>query len=244
LASEGSVLHWNALGKAVSYSGRRFLIELEKGMPIDAEALLVSVGRRPRLSSLNLAAAGVQFSDKGIVVDAYGRTNQRHIWAVGDSIGAPFFTHFAENQARSVLTSLLLPFQKRRDMKQPVPRVTFTDPEVASVGLSEKEAAKKMRIATYFVPFSAVDRALVEGRTEGFVKVITKKWSSRIVGCTIVGPRAGEMLCQVTTAMLAGLPLRKLSRLIHPYPTYSLALRKAADLWLTQTLLPLFRRRK
>jgi pyruvate/2-oxoglutarate dehydrogenase complex dihydrolipoamide dehydrogenase (E3) component len=243
-AREGIALHLGSVVQAVSHANGRFSIDLRGGPRIETEALLVSVGRRPRLFHLNLEAAGVQFSDKGIFVDAYGRTNQRHIWAVGDVTGAPFFTHFAENQARTVLTSLFLPFKKSRMSKQPLPRVTFTDPEVASVGLMEEEAAKKMAIATYVVPFSALDRAVTEGRTEGFVKVVTSKWSSRIVGCTIVGPRAGEMLSQVTTAMLAGLPLRKLSGLIHPYPTYSLAVRKAADLWLTQTLFSLFKRRK
>ena len=84
-----------------------FHIHLENGAPIAARALLVATGRRPNVAGMNLEAAGVQYSEKGIPVDAYGRTNQKHIWAVGDITGAPFFTHWAENQARSVLTSLL-----------------------------------------------------------------------------------------------------------------------------------------
>lgn len=143
-------------------------------------------------------------------------------------------------------SSLLLPFpfKKKIDRKQSIPRVTYTDPEVASVGLSEEEATKSYNIASYHVPFSSVDRAITAGRTEGFVKIITKKWSSQILGCTIVGPRAGEMPGQITTAMHAKIPLRKLSSLIHPYPTYNQAIRKAADLWLTQTILSIFKRRK
>jgi len=244
--SEGMSLHLGTGVKEVTYHDGQFQILLDNGKKIESEALLVSVGRKPNVSSLNLEAAGVIYTDKGIPVDAYGRTNQSHIWAVGDVIGAPFFTHWAENQARSVLTSLILPFpfKKKIDKNQSIPRVTYTEPEVASIGLSEKEASQQYNIATYTVPFSQVDRAITAGQTEGFVKIVTKKWSSKILGCTIVGPRAGEMLGEISLAMYAGIPLRKLSALIHPYPTYSGAIRKAADLWLTQTILPIFKRKK
>ncbi len=241
---EGVSLVLGAHVQEVHTQNGRFQIVLENGKKIDAQNLLVAIGRRPNVASLNLKAAGVAYSDQGIPVDNYGRTNQHHIWAVGDVIGAPFFTHWAENQARSVLTSLLLPFKKKLDRAQAIPRVTYTDPEVASIGMSEEEAGKKYKIATYLVPFAAVDRAITASRTEGFVKIVTKKWSSQILGCTIVAPRAGEMLGEVSLAMNAKIPLRKLAGLIHPYPTYSLAIRKAADLWLTQTIFGTFRRPK
>lgn len=241
--SEGISLYLGRGVKEVNYRDDQFQIFLENGERIESEALLVSVGRKPNVSSLNLNAAGVNYSDKGIPVDLYGRTNQSHIWAVGDIVGKPFFTHWAEYQARSVLTSLLLPFpfKKKIDKNQSIPRVTFTDPEVASIGISEKEASQHYNIATYTVPFSQVDRAITAGKTEGLVKIVTKKWSSKILGCTIVGPRAGEMLGEMSLAMHAGIPLRKLSGLIHPYPTYNGAIRKAADLWLTQTILSIFK---
>jgi pyruvate/2-oxoglutarate dehydrogenase complex dihydrolipoamide dehydrogenase (E3) component len=244
--SEGMSLHLDMRVKEVTYHDGQFQIFLKNGQKIESDGLLVSVGRRPNVSSLNLEAAGVNYTDKGISVDAYGRTNQSHIWAVGDVIGAPFFTHWAENQARSVLTSLILPFflKKKIDKHQFIPRVTYTDPEVASIGLLEKEASQSYNIATYRVPFSQVDRAITTGQTNGFVTIVTKKWSSKILGCTIVGPRAGEMLGEISLAMYAGIPLRKLSALIHPYPTYNGAIRKAADLWLTQTILPIFKRKK
>jgi len=242
--SEGMILHLKTGVKEVFYDQGRFTILLENGQYFESEALLISVGRKPNVSALNLEAAGVNYHEKGISVDAYGRTNQHHIWAVGDVVGPPFFTHWAESQARSVLTSLLLPFEfkKKIDKTQPIPRVTFTDPEVASAGLTEDEAKENYTTATYTVPFSQVDRAVTTGRTEGFVKIVTKKWSSKILGCTIVGERAGEMLGEVTLAMHAEIPLRKLAGLIHPYPTYNQAIRKAADLWLTQTVLSLFKR--
>ncbi len=227
----------------IAFQDNTFHITLNDGTSIEAEKLLVSTGRRPNLSSLNLNAALVDFTEKGVVVDSYGRTSQKHIWAIGDIIGAPFFTHAAENQARTVLKNILLPsfFKIKQDRAQPIPRVTFTDPEIASIGLSEAEATKLYSIATYIVPFSAVDRAVTASREEGFVKIVTKKWSSKILGCTVVGPRAGEMLGQISMAMHANVPLRKLATLIHPYPTYNQAFRKAADLWFTQTILPALR---
>jgi len=213
-----------------------------KEKSIQADKLLVSVGRVPSVEGLSLEKAGINFSDKGIGVDSYGRTNQKHIFAVGDIVGRPFFTHLAENRARSVLTSLFLPFglKKKLDLVQPIPRCTFTDPEVASFGLSQEEAIEKFsekRIAVYEVPLTEVDRAICESRTEGFIQVVTKKWSSKILGATIVAPRAGEMLMQLTTAKFANMSLRKMSGLIHPYPIYNLGIRKAADKWLTQVLL-------
>ncbi len=237
--AEGISLYLNASAQTISHQNGSFQITLKNSEKLGAKELLVCIGRRPHVEGLKLEAAGIHFTEKGISVDAYGRTNVKHIWAVGDVAGAPFFTHWAENQARAVLASLLLPFpfKKKLSRKLSIPRTTFTDPEVASVGLSEEEAAKKHTTAVYHVPFSAVDRAITAGRTEGFVKVVTKKWSSQILGCTIVGPDAGDMLGELNLAMQAKIPLRKLANLIHPYPTYSLAIRKAADLWLTQTIL-------
>ncbi|NGX50697.1 MAG: Mercuric reductase [Chlamydiae bacterium] len=207
---------------------------------LQAEQLFIGAGRRPHIQELNLAAAGVKFSEEGVQTDAYGRTSNKHIWAVGDAAGPPFFTHYAENQGRTVLKNLLLPFYFKKS-RQPIPRCTFTDPEVASIGVMESECDRS-KVAIYTVPFKEVDRNITSGRTEGFVKIITKKWSSQILGATIVGPRAGEMLMQISTAMLAKMPLRKFSNLMHPYPIESLAIRKAADKWLTQTILPKFRK--
>jgi pyruvate/2-oxoglutarate dehydrogenase complex dihydrolipoamide dehydrogenase (E3) component len=231
----------------IKYENGHFILSIQPPdqlslISVETEHLLISTGRRPNVSSLNLEAAGVHYTEKGIPVDDYGRTNISHIWAVGDVTGTPFFTHLAEHQARAVLTSLLLPFfLKKKWDKQPIPRVTYTDPEVASVGLSEKEALRrypKHSLAIYFHPMTSVDRAITSGRTEGFVKIVTKKWSSQIIGATIVGDRAGELLGQISIAMYAHLPLRKLAQVIFPYPTYSLAIRQTADRWLTQTILP------
>ncbi len=215
---------------------------------ISAEKVLISTGRRPTVADLKLENAQIDFSPKGIPVDLYGRTNQKHIWAVGDVTGGPLFTHAAENQARSVLASLLLPgpFKKKIDRKQSIPRATYTDPEIASVGLLENEVYKhysKTKISVYTIPMSEVDRAICAGREEGFVKVIVHKYSSKILGATVAAPRAGEMLMQLSTAMHNKIPLRKLSGLIFPYPIYSFAVRRAADLWLTETLTRILHRK-
>ncbi len=240
-AKEGISLRLGAKIQQVQYLNGRFQIALDNATSIDAASLLVCVGRRPNVDSLHLQAAEVAYSEQGIPVDAYGRTNQRHIWAVGDVTGPPFFTHAAEHQARAVLKSLLLPFKIKIDRTQSMPRVTFTDPEVASIGIQEELAAKKCTMATYLVPLTLVDRAITASCTEGFLKIVTKKWTSQILGCTIVAPRAGEMLGEISLAMQAKIPLRRLASLIHPYPTYNQAIRKAADLWLTQTILGAFK---
>lgn len=240
-SNEGICLHLNSHATSVSYKDNTFVlrIESEGNSELVAEQLLIAVGRRTHLDPLNLPAAGVDFSPQGIPVDSYGRTNQPHIFAIGDVTGKELFTHTAEHQARAVLTSLLLPWKKRIDT-QSIPRVTFTDPEVASIGLTEKQALQQygaQRIALYHVPLEEIDRAITASETKGFVTLITKKWSSQILGACIVAPRAGEMLMEIGIAMDAKIPLRKLAGVIHPYPTYSLAIRKAADLYLTQTLL-------
>lgn len=240
---EGMQIFTRCSTNRISYERGKFSFFANENFTVESEQILVAVGRVPNVADLQLEKAGIHYSLKGISVDKYGRTSAKHIFAVGDIVGEPFFTHFAENQARSVLTTLFLPspFKKQLDRKQALPHVTFTDPEVASLGMKEKEASDKYgasKIASYLIPFTEVDRAITTGREEGFVKIITKKWSSQILGATIVGPRAGEMILQISTAMLGKIPLRKLSALIHPYPTYSGAIRKAADQWLTHVILP------
>ncbi len=207
---------------------------------LTAEHLFIGTGRKPNVELLNLDAAKVKWSPDGIEVDAYGRTITKHIWAIGDITGAPFFTHNAEHQGRTCLSNLLLPFKTKKSCL-PIPRVTFTDPEVASVGINPAEATKKH--AVYTIPFDELDRAITAGRTEGFITIVTKKWSSKIVGATIVSPRAGEMLSELLVAMFQNIPLKHLAKVIHPYPTWSLGIRKAADKYLIQTILPLFKTR-
>ncbi len=249
---EGITLLLNTTIGAVSHRDNLFHITLvdlvtSKKMELNSGALLVATGRRPNILPLNLKASHVQHSNKRIPTDRFGRTNQKHIFALGDVRGGPYFTHLAENQARTILTSLILPYPFLKKLStQHIPRVTYTDPEIASVGLSVKQAQQlypSSSLACYTVPFSDVDRAITEGREEGFISIVTKKWSSKILGATIAGPRAGEILAHISLAMESGIPLRKLASIIYPYPTYMLAVRKAADMWLTQTLFGLFKKK-
>lgn len=205
------------------------------------EQLLVASGRLPNVEEIGLEVAGVQFTARGIPVDRFGRTNQKHIFAVGDVTPDAPFTHIAENRARSILSCLILPPLLRRpiDFKQAIPRCTFTDPEVASVGLLEDEAVARFgsrKIKVYTLALSNVDRAICEDRADGFVKIVAKGVRGKILGATVVAPRAGEMISELTLAMRHRIPLRKLATLIHPYPTYSLAIRQTADLWLQELL--------
>jgi len=241
---EGIKLFLDFQTQRVSFSNEVFQNEINNGdriETIEAEALLVSAGRHANLNDLHLENANIYAHEKGIEVDKYGRTSQKHIFAIGDIAGPPFFTHLAENRARSVLTTLLLPgpLKKKIDLKQVVPRVTYTDPEIASAGLLEEDAIQKYgsnKIATYTVPFEEVDRAVTQNCQDGFITIVTKKWSSKILGVSIVGPRAGEMIGEILLAIRENIPLRKLISLIHPYPTYLQAIRKAADMWLTKTI--------
>lgn len=218
-------------------------VETRKKQIVEGDTLLFCTGRRPNLKALHLERAGIVFDEKGIKTDPYGRTSNRDIWAVGDCTGAPFFTHVAEREAKRVLASLLLPFgiKKKVQGEQPVPRITFTDPEVAAIGLSEKEALAlypKQKLKTYRIDFTEVDRAITATKTEGFIEIITKRWSSEILGATIVGPKAGEMLMQISSAIYFKIPLRKLTKVLFPYPIYSEAIGKAAEQWFPKRLSP------
>lgn len=241
---EGIHVHFNAEIENVQSNHQSFTLNLRGNIPevIQTEHLLICIGHRPNLETLNLPAAGIAHTEQGIYIDNYGRTSQQHIWAIGDCTGRALFTHYAEHMGRTVLRNLLLIGKKKIDPRFP-PRCTFTFPEVATLGMIETDARAKHRsIAVYKLPLSDIDRAVCEGFTDGFIKVITKKWSSKILGATIVAPRAGEMLEQLNVAHHFDIPLRKLSSLIHPYPTYSRGVRKVADMWLTQTILKPFKK--
>jgi len=216
----------------------------DKTYDVRVKEVMIACGRRPNLKELNLEAAGVRYTEKGIEHDGYGRTTKPHIWVVGDASGESFFTHAAVQHARRVLLNLLLPwpFKRKLDTAQAVPRIISSDPEVASIGLTEKEANElygNSSIATYIVALPSADRAICEAREDGFVKIVTKRYSGKILGATVVSPIGADMLPELQIAMREGVTFRKLASLIHPYPTYSQIIQKAADKWLKETILPL-----
>jgi len=197
---------------------------------IKSDALLMATGRRANLDGLNLEAAGVAYTRAGITVDDHCRTNRRHIFAAGDVTGRYQFTHMSEHMAKIAVTNALLKVPMKIDTKH-VPWATFTDPELAHVGATEKqlkEAGTSYQVFRF--PFSRIDRALTDSETTGWIKVFAKK-SGKILGATILGASAGEMISEYALAMRNGITLRKISDTIHPYPSYGLGVRRAADQW-------------
>ena len=192
---------------------------------------MVATGRKPNLASLDLDRAGVQLSDGELVVDARLRTTNRRIYAIGDVVGPYRFTHMASYQARTVLKGTLfrLPSRVHYDA---VPWVTYTDPELAHVGLDEagaRAAGHKLRLLRF--PFSENDRAVAEGDTEGLIKVVATS-RGRVLGASIVGPHAGELILPWALAVKQRLKVGALAQAIVPYPTLSEVSARAAGTFL------------
>ena len=201
---------------------------------VEADALLLATGRRPNLDGLDLDAAGIEYTKRGITVNDRCRTNQRHIYAAGDITGRYQFTHMSEHMAKIAVTNAIMKVPMKIDTEH-VPWVTFTDPELAHVGATEAALeAQGTSFQTYRFPYSKVDRAVTEGETTGLIKVFAKRWNGKILGASVLGAHAGELICEYAVAMRNGVTLRSLSDTIHPYPSYGLAARRAADQWYAQ----------
>lgn len=198
------------------------------GNEYSGDGLLIASGRRPVVDGLDLEKAGVLYSSRGIQVDDHLRTSQHHIYAAGDCTGGPQFTHYAGWQATLAVRNALLPGSSKA-ISDRVPWATFTDPEVAHVGLTEGEARERLgdSIVTCDWPMARVDRARTEGDTAGFIKLVHKK-DGTLLGATIVGARAGEMIHEWIVALHAGIKVGELSNAIHVYPSYSVAGQQAA----------------
>ena len=194
------------------------------------DAILVAVGRTPNVEGLGLEEVGVEFdARKGVTVDDTLRTSVPDIFAAGDICSKYQFTHTADFLARIVIQNALFGGRKKASALT-VPWATYTDPEIAHVGMYARDAEEAgVEIDTWTRPFAEVDRAMLDGETEGFVKIHTVKGTDRIVGATIVGRHAGDMISEVSTAMAAGLGLGGLASVIHPYPTQAEAIRQLGD---------------
>ncbi|MBE9180953.1 mercuric reductase [Oculatella sp. LEGE 06141] len=209
---------------------------------ITVDEILVGAGRTPNVNGLNLEAVGVAYDQHGIQVNDYLQTTHPKIFAAGDVCLDWKFTHAADAAARIVIkNALFAPFGIGRSKLSDLvmPWTTYTDPEVAHVGLYEHEAQQQgIEIGTINIPFSQVDRAIADGEEDGFVKIHHKKGTDTIVGATIVARHAGEMISEITTAIVAGVGLGKLASVIHPYPTQAEAIKKAADAYRRTLLTP------
>ena len=222
---------------------KRVTVQLpDTELSLDADEILVAAGRQPNIEALGLEDVGVAVGDRAVRIDAKCRTNIPSIWAVGDVAGPYQFTHWANYQARIVIRNALFPGSWACDFDT-VPWTTFTEPEVARVGLSEAEARQRgIPYDLFTASFEDNDRALCDGEPEGFVKVLTRKGRGAILGAAIVHAHAGELLAELVLAKKHGLGLTKLSTPIHVYPTLAEANRAIGDAYLRGRLRPRMRR--
>jgi pyruvate/2-oxoglutarate dehydrogenase complex dihydrolipoamide dehydrogenase (E3) component len=199
---------------------------------IPFDRLLLAAGRVANTAGLGLDRVGVGCTDRGIIVDDSMRTSASHIYACGDvAEGERNFSHLSENTARVAVSRMLLKVPLRRE-RRVVSWVTFTDPESAHLGMTSRELSEKgISFETIRFPYGEIDRALTDGSAVGTIVIHATPLRGRILGAHIVGDHAGEMICELALAMKNGLPLRRISDTIHPYPTYLLGVRRAADQW-------------
>ena len=194
------------------------------------DRILAGVGRLPNVAGMDLEAAGVAYDDcTGIRVDDFLRTTNPRVYAAGDCCLEHKYTHTADPTARMAVHNALGRARQRLSALV-IPWCTYTDPEIAHVGLYVRRANERgIPVKTFTVPMHEVIRALTDDEETGFVKIHVEEGGDRILGATIVGRHAGEMINEITLAMVAGLGLRTLAKVIHPYPTQAEAIRKAAD---------------
>lgn len=203
------------------------------------DQLLIGIGRTPNVDGMGLEDVGVKFDQRrGIEVNDRLQTTNSKIYAAGDVCSRYKFTHAADFMARIVIQNTLF-FGRGKASTLTVPWTTYTSPELAHVGLTPQEAEQQgVDIDTFTQPMNEVDRAILEGETEGFVRVHVKKGSDKIVGATIVAANAGDMIGEITLAMTNGLGLKKIASTMHPYPTQADAIRKVGDLYNRTRLTP------
>ncbi len=233
LESDGLVIRLGVEIARVDREGSGVRVTLKSGETLDADALLIAAGRRPRTDGLGLSAAGVTVTKTGgIEVDRRGRTSASHIFAAGDVTGGPAFTHWAEHTARIAVQNALLLFPVGTSRGQ-LPWVTYTAPELGHVG----ETAETLRergtaFETYRFPYARLDRAITEDATAGEIVVHARSFDGKLYGASVLGARAGEIVGVFSLAIANGIPLRSISSAIFAYPTYALGARRAADQWI------------
>ena len=247
--TEGIHLHLNSkvIRAELTSDGKRVVVERDgQQHAIDGEEILLAVGRTPNVDDLGLNAAGVETTERGVQVNDYLQTTNPHIFAAGDIAGSYQFTHAADAMARICIRNALF-FGRGKLSKLVVPNCTYTDPEVAQIGLTPAQAEQQgIAIDSYRQDLSSVDRAILDGETDGFAVIHTKRGKSEIVGATIVASHAGEMIGEVSLLMTKGLPVSALADTIHCYPTQVEVLKRIGDAYNKQKLTPfvagLFRR--
>jgi pyruvate/2-oxoglutarate dehydrogenase complex dihydrolipoamide dehydrogenase (E3) component len=197
---------------------------------VTVDVVFIGTGRAPNIDGLGLEAAGVvATAENGIQVDDFLRTTNPRIYAAGDVCLEQKFTTTADASGRLVVRNALFP-GRRRMSSLIVPWCTYTDPEIAHVGLYVRQAReRRIPVKTFTVPMHDVDRALADGEESGFVKIHVREGSDKILGATIVARHAGEMINEISLAVAAGIGLRKLAQVVRAYPTQAEAIGIAAD---------------
>ena len=225
--ADGKILHVEAHGRTI---------------PKQVDQLLVAVGRTPNTEGVGLEAAGVAYDRFGVTVDDRLRTSNPRIYAVGDIASKFKFTHMADALARIAIQNSLF-FGRAKASDLVVPWCTYSSPEIAHVGLYEFDAAERgLEVESLTVPMADVDRAVLEGASEGFLRLIIEKGKDRILGATLVAEHAGDMIGELSLAITHGIGLGKIATTIHPYPTQGEVIKKAADTWRRGKLTPLVKR--
>lgn len=224
---------------AKSAGGVRLQVESHgQGYDVEVDQLLVAVGRAPNVEGLGLETVGVEFDQKGVKVNDRLQTTNPRIYACGDICSPYQFTHAADFMARIVIQNALFKGWAKASSLL-IPWSTYTSPEIAHVGLYEKEAKEKgIKVDTFTQELSKVDRAILDGETDGFVRVHVRKGTDEIVGATVVAAHAGDLIGELTLAMKGGLGLKTVGATIHPYPTQAEAIRKTGDLYNRTRLTP------
>ena len=220
--------------------GVRLVVESHgKEYDLVVDRLLVAVGRSPNVENLGLEEAGVLYSKKGVQVNDHLQTTVPGIYAAGDICSPYQFTHAADFMARVVIRNALF-FGRAKVSALTIPWCTYTEPEIAHVGLYEKQARDRgIEIDSFTRELTDVDRSVLEGRTNGLVRVHVRKGTDRIIGATIVASNAGDMISEMTLAMTNGLGLKHIAGTIHPYPTQGEAIRQVADAYNRTRLTPI-----
>ncbi len=240
LVDEGVEYVLEAQVEELAQSGDTITISATADEPVtvEADALLLATGRTANVDGLNLDAAGIDYTRQGITVDDRCRTSQGHIYAVGDVTGRYQFTHMSNHMAKVAVTNALLKVPSKID-KDHVPWVTYTEPELAHVGAHASDLdADGVSYETYHFPYDQLDRAITESETTGQIKVHAKSLTGKILGASVLGERAGELITAFTIAMRNGVTLRNIGDTIHPYPAYGEGVRRVADQWYVQKQSP------
>jgi len=226
LETEGVTFQLGEAATKVEVEGKLKTVTTSERKRFTAETLFVATGRAPNTQGLELASAGIRCEGHAVLVNPQLRTTAKGVWAAGDVTGGPQFTHAADVMARTVVRNALLPFSASTNLSN-VPRVTYTDPELAHVGLSHDDAREQGGV-THRYECSDLDRAITDGAGQGFTKVTADR-KGRILAATIVAKGAGELLMPLVLARTHGLSLADISHTVFPYPTMVEGVKRTAD---------------